>query len=163
MLTKESRKLIDAFQGKAEIREYLQNTDIRLLYQYLRNQSPNEGEVKYSYSEKTFPGEPPWPYLDASAFMAKTLAKKISKYKDVITLTWMTKNNHGFAIDCTLHIYLKDTDEYVPNKGLLVKMLSMLFLLTDRSRTFTIHLAMLDDKKQIRKRQSLQKKSNEQS
>ena len=151
MLTKESHELIQSFLGNSDIKSLLKNQQLQLLFDTLKQQSYTNSFVKVHHGIKLFP---------QSYFLAKSLSSKLSEEKDTLTLKWTTTNSYNHSITCELNIYLQDRDKPFPNTKLLVKALSLLFALTDKNRKFTIHLALLNDRKLIRKNQKHITKKN---
>ena len=142
MLTKESHELIQFCLGNSDIKSLLRNKQLRLLFDSLKQQSYKNSIVKINHGNKSFP---------QSYFLEKSLSTKLSEEKDTLTLYWKTTNSYDYSVTCELNIYLQDRDKPLPNTELLVKALSFLFSFTDKDRKFTIHLALLNDKKLIRK------------
>jgi hypothetical protein len=141
MLTEESQLLINSFLGKSNVQSYMKDDYMKQLYQSLSNKSFHTSKIELSHSQMKYP---------QSDFLAKSLSRKILEKKNALTIKWTILGKHSVQI--TLHIYLKD-DEDFPDTKLLVKAISFIASFSDRDRKMTIHLCLLPDKKIIRKNQ----------
>ena len=138
MITKVSTELMDHFSHKSSVNEYFKSEYIKELYNTVTNSYVNSN-VKTKNSFRDYP---------LSEFITNRLANKIITHDNVLTLTWTTKGNH--IVKNTLHIYLKDNDD-IPDTKLLVDAISYITSFSDKSRSITVHLCLLPDKKVFRK------------
>jgi hypothetical protein len=138
MLTEISNDLIHHFLHKSDINEYLKSLQIKNLYESLNKDYKNSKiNMKVDFNE--------YPQSD---FIATTLRNKLSIHQKVYTYQWQTRSKHN--VKNKLHIYLKN-DGILPNTKLLINAISYITSFSDKSRSITIHLCLLPDKKVLRK------------
>ena len=139
MLTKISNDLIYHYLHKCDINEYFKSKIIKHLYDSLNRQYANS-RISMTQDYKEYP---------PSSFIAKSLRNKISIRQKVYTYQWQTRSKHN--IKNTLHIYLKEDDEDLPDTQLLIKAISYITSFSDKPRSIAVHLCLLPDKKILRK------------
>lgn len=138
MLTEISNNLIKHFLPKSNVSEYLNSQTMKQLYDSLNNTYQNSQiNMKQDLSE--------YPKSD---FIAKSLLKKISVHQNVSTFQWTTKSKYN--VKNTLHIYSKDNLN-LPNTKLLIQAISYITSFSNKPRSITVHLCLLNDKKVLRK------------
>ena len=139
MLTKISNDLIYHFLNKCDVNEYLKSQNIKNLYESLnKNYVNSQINMKVGFNE--------YPYSD---FIAKSLRNKLSVHQKVYTYSWTTKYKHN--VKNKLHIYLKNEDDFLPDTKLLINAISYITSFSDKPRSITVHLCLLNDKKVLRK------------
>ena len=138
MLTEISNKLIHHFLYKSNPDEYLKSPIMKQLYESLNNQYENSPiNMKMGYDK--------YPHSD---FIHKTLRDKILNHQNVLTYSWVTQSKYN--VKNKLNIYLKDNDNSIPNIKLLINAISYITSFSDKPRSVSIHLCLLNDKKLIR-------------
>ena len=80
-----------------------------------------------------------YPYSD---FIAKSLRNKLSVHQKVYTYSWVTKSKHN--VKNKLHIYLKPEDDSLPDTKLLINAISYITSFSDKPRSITVHLCLLN-------------------
>lgn len=139
MLTQISNDLIHYFLHKCDVNEYLKSQTMKSIYDILNNQYTNSPiNMKVGFNE--------YPQSD---FIAKSLRNKLLVHQKVYTYSWTTKSKYN--VKNTLHVYLKDDDDALPDIQLLIKAISYITSFSDKPRSIAIHLCLLPDKKILRK------------
>tara|TARA_B100001094_G_scaffold143988_2_gene139498 strand:- start:1307 stop:2335 length:1029 start_codon:yes stop_codon:yes gene_type:complete len=137
MLTEISNDLIHHFLHKCDVNEYLKSQTMKYLYDSLNNQYINSQiNLKVDFNE--------YPQSD---FIAKSLRNKLSVHQKVYTYQWQTKSKYN--VKNKLHIYMKN--DILPNTQLLIDAISYITSFSDKPRSITVHLCLLNDKKVLRK------------
>lgn len=141
MLTEISNDLIYHFLNKCDVNEYLKSQTIKKLYDSLKNTYENKDiDIKQGYNE-----------YPSSKFIASSIKKKLAFHQNILTFQWTTTNK--FSVKNTLNIYFRDDydESDIPNIDLLIKAISYITSFSDKPRSITIHLCLLNDKKVLRK------------
>ena len=140
MLTEISNDLIHHFLHKCDVNEYLKSPIMKTLYESL-NKDYKNSKIKMKPGFREYP---------LSEFISPSLRKKITIHQNVLTYEWVTSSKHN--VKNTLNIYLKDGDEYnLPNIERLINAISYITSFSDKPRSITVHLCLLNDKKVLRK------------
>ena len=138
MLTEISNNLIHHFLPKCNVSEYLKSPIMKQLYNSLNNTYKNSKiNMKQGFNE--------YPKSD---FISKSLQNKISVHQNVYTFQWTTQSKYN--VKNTLHIYEKDNLN-LPNTKLLIHAISYITSFSNKPRSITVHLCLLNDKKVLRK------------